>query len=86
MKQLPIVILKVCPYVGASLYSLCVLSHFGRRAGFDVNTSPFFPQGVLSATTLVEGGAGDGGARAGARCKAGFPLCSVALATLLEMV
>ena len=41
-----------------------------------------FPQGVLAAITLVGGGAGDGGARAGARSEVGL-LCSVAVTALL---
>ena len=82
MKQLPIVVLKGCPYERATLYSLCVLSGFDGRAGFDVNSS-LFPQGVLAAITLVGGRAGDGGARAIARCELGLPLCSVAVFTLL---
>ena len=36
---------------------------------------------VLAAITLVEGGAGDGGARAGPWCGAGL-LCLVAIITL----
>ena len=55
---------------------------FGRRAGFDVDASHVFPQGVLAAIALVGGGAGDGGASAGARCEIGFPLCSVAITAL----
>ena len=86
MNSSPVVILKVCPYVGASLDSLCVLSPFGKRAGFDGNTCPFFPPGVPSATNLIQGGSGKGGARAGAGYQAGFLLCSVDLDILLEMV
>ena len=46
------------------------------------DTSHIFPQGVLAAITLVGGGAGDGGAKAGTGCEAGLPLCSVAITTL----
>ena len=53
--------MKVCAYVGASLDSLCVFSHFGKRAGFDGNTCPFFSPGVPSATNLIQGGSGKGG-------------------------
>ena len=60
MKKLPIVVLKECLYVGASLYSLDVPSGFDGRAGFDVNTNHIFPQGVLTAITLVGGGLGNG--------------------------
>ena len=67
-----------------SLYSLHVPNAFGGRPGFDKNTSHIFPQGVLVAITLVGGGAGSGGARAGAMCKPGLPLCSVAIAALSE--
>ena len=49
--------------MGPSLFSLCVPSVFGGRAGFDVNTSHVFPQSVLAAITLEGGGAGDGGAK-----------------------
>lgn len=65
---------KECPYMGASLCRLCVPSAFGGRAGFDVDTSHIFPQGVLTAITLLGGVAGDG--RASTGCKAGLTLCS----------
>ena len=68
----------MCPYVGASLYILLVPSGFAGRDGFDVNTSDVFPQGVLPAVFLVVGGAGEGGARARARCEVGLTLSSVA--------
>ena len=42
------VILKGCSYAEVSLYSLCVPSGFGGRAGFEVNTSQVFPQGAGS--------------------------------------
>ena len=82
MKQLPIVVLKGCPYVGVSLCSLHMPSGFGGRAGYDVNTSEVFPQGVLAAITLVGGRAEDGGGSAGARCELGFPFCLVVLTAL----
>ena len=41
-KQLPTVVLKGCPYVEVSLYSLQMSSGFGGRAGYDVNTSQVF--------------------------------------------
>ena len=53
------VVLKWDPYVGASLDSLCVPIGFGGTAGFELNTSNVFSQGVLAAVTLVRGGAGD---------------------------
>ena len=48
--------------MGTSLYCLCVLSGFGGRAGFDVNTSHACLQAVLAVITLVAGGSGEGGA------------------------
>ena len=56
MKQLPIVVLKGCPYVGVPLCKVCVPSAFGGRAGFDMDASHLFPQGVLAAITLLGGG------------------------------
>ena len=44
-----------------SLYSLCVPGAFGVRAGFDMNRSDTFPQGVVAAITLVVDRAGDEG-------------------------
>lgn len=38
----------------------------------EVSTGPICPWGAVAATTLVGSGAGDGGARAGARCD---PVC-----------
>ena len=77
--------LKGSPYVGVSLYSLHVPSHFGGRAGFDINTGHVFPQLALAAVTLVGGGTGEGGARAGARCEPGLHFCSLASTTLSVM-
>lgn len=82
MKRLFIVVLMVCPYVGASVCRLCVLRAFGGRTGFDVNIIHVFPQGVLASITLVEGVAGDGGAKARAKCEVGLPLCSVTVTAL----
>ena len=50
---MPIVVLKGCSYVGASLYGPHVLNAFGKRAAFDVDKSDIFPQGVLTTITLV---------------------------------
>ena len=58
MKHLCIVILKGCPYVGVSPYSLPMFSVFDGRAGFDVNTSQIFPMDVLAAIILVVDGVG----------------------------
>lgn len=41
--------------MGASLYHLHGASDFDSRAGFDLNTSHVFPQGVLSAIILLGG-------------------------------
>ena len=41
-----------------SMQTVCA---FGRRAGFDVETSCIFPQGFLTTITYVGGGAKDGG-------------------------
>ena len=82
MKQLSIVVLKWCFYGGVSLHRLCVPSVFGVRAGFDADASHVFPHGVLATITLIEGVAGDGGARACTGCEVGLPLCSLAVATL----
>ena len=83
MKQFPIPVLKECPCEGAFLFSLRVPSGFGGRAGSAVSTSHVFPQGVLAAITLVGSRAGDAEARAGAKCKSGLLLCSVASTTLM---
>ena len=45
-------------------YADCLPSVFAVRAGFDVDTSHIFPQGMLATVTLVGDVAGDGGARA----------------------
>ena len=68
-----------------SLYSLHLLSGFGVRAGFDMNTSHMFPQVMLAAINLVGSGARDGGARASARCELGLLLWSVAVTDLLRV-
>ena len=54
----------------------------GWRAGFDVDASHVFPQGIMATVTLVRGGAGDGGARAVAGCETRLLLCSVAVTGL----
>lgn len=46
------VVLKVCYYVGTSLYRLHVSTAFGGRAGFEANASHVFPQDLLAAITL----------------------------------
>lgn len=44
-----------------------------------------FPQGMLAAIIFVGVEAGSAGARAGAGCEVGLPLCSVAPDALLGM-
>ena len=50
-----------------------------------MDVSHIFPQGVLAAIIFVGVEAGGAGARAGAGCEVGLPLCSVALDALLGM-
>ena len=64
---------------------MCSLYGFnmcGVRPIFSIDACSFFPQCVLVAITLVEGGAGNGGAGVRARCEWRFPLCSTAIITL----
>ena len=51
MKQLPV--LKACPYVGASLWSLLVPSGIGGRAKFKVSVGCVLPCFVLSGSVLL---------------------------------
>ena len=44
MQQLPILVLKGCPCVEASLHSLHVPSGFGERAGSEVIMGHIFPR------------------------------------------
>lgn len=79
-------VLKGCPCVGASLYSLCIPGGFCGRVGFYMSTSHIFFQEVLAAITLVGGEVGlDGGAGASSRCESKLLLCSLAINTLLEV-
>ena len=55
VKSLPVIVMKGCPYVGASLYSLHVPSGLGGRAEFDVNKSQIFPWGLLAIEDLGPG-------------------------------
>ena len=68
--------------MGASLSRLHLPNPFGRSAGIDVDTIHIFLQGMVTTIILVGGVAGDGGARAGSRCKAGLSQCSVAITAL----
>ena len=83
MEKLPMVGLRRYLYMGASLYHLHGASDFDSRAGFDLNTSHVFPQGALTAITLLGDGVRTEGAGARARCEPGLPLCSVAITVLL---
>ena len=59
--------------MGACLYYLYVPSAFGRRAGFDMNTSHVFPSGVLASPALIGRGAKDGEVGDGVGMWQGFP-------------
>lgn len=79
-------IVTYCILKGASLYGsipiqMACANAFGRKAGFDMDSSHIFHQGVLAAISLVVGGAGDKAARAGTRYEAGL-LCTVAVTSL----
>ena len=80
--MLPILILKACSCVRASLRSLHVPSGFDRRAGSEVHRSRILPQVAVASADLVEDRAGFREARARARCKLGLLLCSVAVTAL----
>lgn len=47
-------------------------SGFGGRAGAEVNKRYIFPEGVLTATTLVGCGVGEGGVKSGVWCASGL--------------
>ena len=81
MRQFPIKILKECPYVETSLFSLLVFCGFGERVGFDMNTSHIFPI-LLAIIFLVGGEAEEGGARPRIICMPRLLLFSVAIITL----
>ena len=68
MKLLRIPILKGCLCIGESLDSLSMSGGFGGRAGAEVNKRYIFPEGVLTATTLVGYGVGEGGVKSGIWC------------------
>lgn len=59
-------------------------SAFGEKAGFNVDVIHFFPQGVLSAITLVGRVTRDRVVRDGVWCEAGLLLCPVALTALFK--
>lgn len=65
----------------ASLYSLCVPSGFGGRAGMSTNHAS--PQVLLAVITRIGSESGDGRARVSARCELRFLLYSVANTSLL---
>lgn len=57
-----------------------MFSVFGVRAGFSMDTSPIFPQGVLVVILLIEGVVGVIVSRACGGCEVGLPLSSVPVA------
>lgn len=67
------------------LYSLCVPSAFGRRAGFDVNTSHDFPQVCWQRSPWEQVGLEMEGLRARAMCEPGLLLCSLAITALFGL-
>lgn len=72
--------------MGVSLYNLRGTSGFDGRTGFDLNTSHVFPQGALTAITLLGDGVRTEGAGARARCEPVLlSLCSVAITVLLRV-
>ena len=85
MKQLLAVSLKGFSYVDVSLYGLYLPMAFGGRAGFDVNASHVFLQGVSASTPLVGDLTHEGGARAYARCEVALPFCSLAICALSKL-
>lgn len=72
--------------MGAFLCSLCVPSGFGGRSVSDIIRTHISHEGELAALTLVGGGNGDGGARAGTRCEPRLLLPSLANTALLRWV
>lgn len=83
MKQLPNLVLKSCPCVGAYLCSLCVPSGFGDRARSEVSSDLIF-WGPLADAILVEGSTGVGGAGDRASCEPAFFLYFMAVTSVLE--
>lgn len=71
--------------MGVSLYRLHVPDTFGRGAGFDMEASHIFPQGVLEIVTLVGVGTGHRGARGRTGSEAILPLYSVTVTALPGM-
>ena len=53
MQQIPVEVLKGYPSVGASLFSVCVPSGFGGKAGSEVGMGHVFLQGELVAMALL---------------------------------
>ena len=81
MKQLPIPVSKECSCVGVSLCSLCVPSGFGGRAESWSEYGSHLSPGSAGSYHLGGKKAGDGGARARARCEMSLLLCSVVITT-----
>ena len=68
-------VLKWYLYVGASLCRLCVSNVFGVRAGFGMDTSHIFPQGVLVSVALIRGMVGVAVSGTCAGCEVGLHGC-----------
>lgn len=69
--------------MGAPLCRQHVLNVFGIRAGFDVDTSHIFPQGMLASITLTVDVVGVRRPEACTVCEVGLAFCSMVIATLL---
>lgn len=63
VKQLSIPFLKGCPSMGEPQCNPLMPGGFGGGAGSPENAGCIFSRGALTATTLMGGGAGVGGAR-----------------------
>ena len=74
MKQLPVLALRMCPCMGMSLCNLHVPSGFGGRAGSQLSMGRIILLGVLASITLEKGRAGNGRAKARAKCELGLLL------------
>ena len=78
-------VLKGCFHVRTSLSRLRVSNIFGVRAGFDLDATHIFPQGVLVTITLIGGVVAVRGSKGCTRCEAGLPFWSVAVTALSGM-
>ena len=75
-------VLKGCFYVGASLCRLCVSSVFGVRAGFGIDASHVFLQGVLAFIPFIANVVGFVVFRSCVGCEVGLLLYSVSVSVL----